>query len=53
MTTSVVNSRFLFIEFSPETMTGLVMYDKIEKQKLLQTEVNFPQQQFSWETSVI
>ena len=25
-----LNSRLLFIEFSPEIMTGLVMYDKIE-----------------------
>ena len=30
MATSVVNFRLLFIEFSPETITGLVMYDKIE-----------------------
>lgn len=30
MATSAVNSRLLFIEFSSETMAGLVMYDKIE-----------------------
>ena len=28
--TSVVNSKFLFIEFAPEALAGLIMYDKIE-----------------------
>ena len=27
---SVVNSKFLFIEFAPEALAGLIMYDKIE-----------------------
>ena len=30
MATSVVNSKFLFIEFAPEALAGLIMYDKIE-----------------------
>ena len=30
LATSVVNSKFLFIEFAPEALAGLIMYDKIE-----------------------
>ena len=30
METSVVNSKFLLIEFAPEALVGLIMYDKIE-----------------------
>ena len=29
LTISVVNSKFLFIEFSPEAMTGLIMYERL------------------------
>lgn len=27
---ATINSKFLFIEFSPEMMEGLIMYDRIE-----------------------
>ena len=30
LATSVVDSKFLFIEFAPEALAGLIMYDKIE-----------------------